>query len=332
MKPSEIHIVDSAESCQIDIEGTIGLPEESQFEHPEERVATYEKFREALRRIAAIEAPEVIVNIRSTGGDVNDALLIHDALRGLDARIVTRCYGYTASAATIIAQAASEGERALSANSLYLIHNAVCATEGNADELASRVELLRQTDARIAGVYAARSGRPAEEFAALMAANNGSGRWLSPEEAIAAGLADRLIEAAETSETDEPADPAETPAGPDEATEPAEPAGAPAATGRTANSVVQGWRRLLAAVGIRRLRQRTTRRTAAEPLPADRNVLHFDAALRAELQQRSQLAAEEARARFGPTTLLPREDPSYSETLRTANERAYAEDARCFRN
>ena len=80
MKKSEIHITDSAQQCHIDIEGTIGVPEEWQFEQPEQRVATYEKFREALRRIAAIEAPEVIVHIRSTGGDVNDALLIHDAL------------------------------------------------------------------------------------------------------------------------------------------------------------------------------------------------------------------------------------------------------------
>ena len=298
MKKSEIHIVDAAEACHIDIEGTIGIPEEWQFDHPEERVATYEKFRAALQRIAEIKAPEVIVNIRSTGGDVNDALLIHDALRALDARITTRCYGYTASAATIIAQAASEGCREISANALYLIHNAVCASEGNAAELASRVELLRQTDAHIAGVYAARSGRPVATFEALMAENNGSGRWLSPDEAIAAGLADRLIDVAER------------------ATE---------AEHRTVPRV-QGWKRLLA---------RITGRPAApagEPLPEDRNVLHFDGPVRAELQQQSQLAAAEARAQFAPTTTLPREDPSYGETLRTANERAYAEDARCFRN
>ena len=301
MKKSEIHIVDSAEQCHIDIEGTIGVPEEWQFEVPEERVATYEKFREALRRIAAIEAPEVIVNIRSTGGDVNDALLIHDALRSLGARITTRCYGYTASAATIIAQAATEGCRELSANALYLIHNAVCATEGNAAELASRVELLRQTDARIASVYAARSGRPASEFEALMAENNGNGRWLSPDEAIAAGLADRLTDVGEVGEY--------------------------AAAGRPKQPVVQGWKRLLTTLGINRRAGE-----APQTLPEDRNVLHFDEETREQLQLRSEIAATEARARFAPTATLLREDPSYSETLRSANERAYAEDAKCFHN
>ena len=108
---SEIQINNTAGVCQIDIEGTIGVPEEWQFEEPDARVATYERFRDTLRRIAEIEAPEVVVNIRSTGGDVNDALLIHDALRQLPARVTTRCYGYTASAATIIAQAAITAKR-----------------------------------------------------------------------------------------------------------------------------------------------------------------------------------------------------------------------------
>ena len=80
---SEIQIDNNAGVCQIDIEGTIGVPEEWQFDRPEARVATYEKFRDAVRRIAEIDASEVVVNIRSTGGDVNDALLIHDALRQL---------------------------------------------------------------------------------------------------------------------------------------------------------------------------------------------------------------------------------------------------------
>ena len=49
---SEIQIDNNAGVCQIDIEGTIGVPEEWQFDRPEARVATYEKFRDAVRRIA----------------------------------------------------------------------------------------------------------------------------------------------------------------------------------------------------------------------------------------------------------------------------------------
>lgn len=194
---NQISIKNEASVCLIEIEGTIGVPEEWQFEDPDTRVATYERFRETVQRIAAVEAEEVIVSIRSTGGDVNDALLIHDALRTLKGKVTTRCYGYTASAATIIAQAASEGCRQLSPNALYLIHRATCSTEGNADDLTAQIALLQATDERLASLYADRSGQPREQFEALMAENGGDGRWLSPDEAIAAGLADTVIGAEE---------------------------------------------------------------------------------------------------------------------------------------
>lgn len=288
---SEIQIDNNAGVCRIDIEGTIGVPEEWQFEEPEARVATYEKFRGAVRRIAEIDAPEVVVNIRSTGGDVNDALLIHDALTALGAHITTRCYGYTASAATIIAQAASPGCREISANALYLIHTAVCATEGNAAELTGKLDLLRQTDTRIAAVYAARSGRPAAEFETLMAENSGNGRWLSPEEAVAAGLADVVTDAA----------------------------GHPAPS--LAQNIARGWERLLARIGL----------SAAEGLPADRNVLHT-ASEEPEMLRRSAAAARQAQQRVAPTQTKPREDPSYGDLARTANQRAYSEDAKRLHN
>ena len=287
---SEIQIKNSAGVCRIEIEGTIGVPEEWQFDQPEARVATYEKFRDTVRRIAGIDAPQIVVDIRSTGGDVNDALLIHDALCSLDAHITTRCYGYTASAATIIAQAASPGCREISANALYLIHTAICAAEGNAAERAGKLDLLRQTDTRIAAVYAARSGRPAGEFEALMAENTGNGRWLSPEEAVAAGLADTVTDNEERT--------------------------APSLAG----NIARGWERLLAGIGLNR----------REELPADRNVL-LTAGERQELLRRSATAIRQAQQNASPTCTKPREDPSYGDTVRTANQRAYAEDVKRFK-
>ena len=108
-----------------------------------------------------------------------------------------------------------------------------------------------------------------------MAENNGNGRWLAPEEAVAAGLADKVVEAAE----------------------------------QPASSLVR----------------------PGPALPADRNVLHFDGEVQA-LRSRSAVAADEARRQAAPTSTQPREDPSCGDTVRSANERAYAEDARRMRN
>ena len=165
---STIKINNEAEVATIDIEGTIGLTESWQFDNDESRVATYERFKECVARIADLRNAHIRVNIRSTGGDVNDAMLIYEALRATGAHVTTCCYGYTASAATIVAQAASEGCRLIAPTSLYLVHNSLCSVEGNAEELEAEVELLRQTDARIAEIYACHSGRGIEEIAALI--------------------------------------------------------------------------------------------------------------------------------------------------------------------
>ena len=196
---TQIKITNEASVCTIDIEGVIGVAESEQFANTTHSIATYERFREEIDTIKSIEADEVVVNIRSTGGDVNDALLIYEALAALDTKITTRCYGYTASAATIIAQAASKGRREIASSALYLIHLSSSAIEGNAADMAERIELLQKTDERIAQLYAQRSGREKESFEALMAQNGGRGRWLSPEEVVEAGLADTIIGGDESS-------------------------------------------------------------------------------------------------------------------------------------
>lgn len=190
---TEIKITNDASVCTIDIEGVIGVPENEQFSDSSHSVATYERLREELDKIGNIQAKEVVVNIRSTGGDVNDALLIYESLVALDAKITTRCYGYTASAATIIAQAASEGCREIASSALYLVHMSSSSIEGNATDLVERIDLLKKTDDRIASLYAMRSGREKESFVVLMEQNGGRGRWLTPEEVVEAGLADTII-------------------------------------------------------------------------------------------------------------------------------------------
>lgn len=187
-------LTSSAGVVTIDIDGVLGTPEEEQFGSGDHRVATYERFVEVLEGLKAEGRVErLVLNIRSTGGCLADALLIYDEARALGVEVITRCYGYVASAATIIAQAASEGCREISANALYLIHCCESAVEGNTHSLLATKELLDKSDERLAEIYALASGRTAAEYRDLMNRNSGKGVWLSPEECVAAGLADRII-------------------------------------------------------------------------------------------------------------------------------------------
>lgn len=196
MQTEKNKITSSARILSIDIDGIIGEPEELQFGGESRSVATYERFEQALAEIGEDKPDRVVLNIRSTGGNLDDALLIYDAAVGLGVEVVTRCYGYVASAATIIAQAASPGCREISANGFYLIHCCESTVEGNSHSLTLTKQLLDKSDQRLAEIYSEASGRPVEEFRALMNENVGKGRWLTPQEALDAGLVDRIIPAA----------------------------------------------------------------------------------------------------------------------------------------
>ena len=354
---TKITIRNEAQTCYIDIEGTIGVEEKHQFERGEKRVATFEAFRREVERIAGVAATNVVVNIRSTGGDVNDALLIYDTLKSLDARITTRCYGYTASAATIIAQAADEGQREISDNAMYLIHRSTCSTDGNASSLESKAELLRKTDEQLARLYAERSGRDAEFFAELMAENGGEGRWLTATEAVEAGLADTIIDnqsvASEGLATDTAPQVKDS---------------------TTAGDIV---RYLLTRLAYRieewidRLYEKHQAKREAKRAEKEAEKAEKEAAKEAEKSEstpepeqeaadspdivpdvapdvapeqseealpkatlaapsRSAIAFDEGQRRYAATDVKPTEDPSMNQPTASANSRAYADDARAF--
>ena len=333
---TKITIRNEAHTCYIDIEGTIGVPEQHQFENASTRIATFDKFREEVARIAEIAATKVVVNIRSTGGDVNDALLIYDALMGLDAHITTRCFGYTASAATIIAQAANDGCREISSNAMYLIHKSTCSIEGNASSLDARADLLRKTDERLASLYALHSGRDAQYFADLMAENNGEGRWLTAEETVEAGLADRIT------------DPLITGALVPEQVE-EEPIPSNVAIPEVVNSAAgEIIRYLLGRLAYRieewleRLHEKHQEKREAkrEQKRAERDAKRSEQAEATEesaLPQAvvhntspSRIAFEEQQQRFTATPIKAAEDPSMNQPMLGSNEQAYADDAKAF--
>lgn len=294
---SQIKIKNEVDCTTIDIEGTIGLSEEWQFDNPESRVATYERFRERVSEIADIKNQSIIVNIRSTGGDVNDAILIYEALRATGAHITTRCYGYTASAATIVAQAASEGCREVATSTLYLIHNSLCSTEGNADELQAEVEMLRETDSRLAEIYASRSGRSIEEMALLMAENGGRGRWLSPSEALAEGLVDRVM-------------------------------GSTAESPSLVERSKQGVKALLKAIGIDADAQRPAPEDDVNYIPRERELSPLPRASATH----SAVALDEGQKRVKATALKEVEDPSPTESPTNPRDNAYRRDAQAIRS
>lgn len=153
---------------------------------------------DASRALAVAPKGEVHVRLSSLGGSLEDGLDIRRRLAD-HGRVVVHIVGMTASAATVLAMGAQR--IVMSRGAALLIHNCSLFVSSwgskNKEEVDEEMDRLRAVhgtlatlDAVMAGIYAARTGRPEAEMAALMSEN----RWLTAAEALALGLVDELAD------------------------------------------------------------------------------------------------------------------------------------------
>lgn len=143
-----------------------------------------------------VDCKSIVVRISSFGGNVSEALGIYELLRSLGNKVTTECIGMNASAATIIAMAGNT--RRMSKYGFYLIHKCSSAVFGNENEMEAELESQRKVNEKLVQLYVDRTGCDKEKIEELMEADNGNGRWLNIEEAMAYGFI--------TEEIDTPAD------------------------------------------------------------------------------------------------------------------------------
>jgi ATP-dependent Clp endopeptidase proteolytic subunit ClpP len=141
-------------------------------------------------QLQAVQAPSIEVHINSPGGDVFDGLAICNLLRAHPKPVDVVVDGLAASAASYIAMAGDTVT--VMPNSQMMIHDASGLCIGNATDMALMAELLDRMSANIAGIYATKTGKPADDWRAAMKAET----WYDADEAVEAGLADRVGELA----------------------------------------------------------------------------------------------------------------------------------------
>lgn len=129
---------------------------------------------------------EIQLHINSPGGEVWQGLTIMNALRQHKARVVVTVDAIAASAASFIAMAGDEIVMALGAE--MMIHDPMNVCAGNAQRMLDMAERLDRESNNIASIYASKAGGTTEQWREAMKAET----WYSAEEAVAAGLADRL--------------------------------------------------------------------------------------------------------------------------------------------
>lgn len=143
--------------------------------------------KDFVAEIRGIKSARIDLHINSLGGAVFDGVAIYNALLNHPAHIVSIVDGVAASAASFIAMAGEEIEVEKTAR--LMIHEASGLTIGNKREMREHADLLESLDQMIAGIYADRAGGEVEHWLALMEAET----WFPAEEAVRAGLANRVV-------------------------------------------------------------------------------------------------------------------------------------------
>lgn len=146
------------------------------------------------KQLAAIDAKTIHLRINSPGGDVFEARAMMTALRQHSAHVVGHIDGLAASAATGIAMACDEVEITRGAN--FMIHNAWTLALGNRHDMAAAAKMLEQVDGELADDYALRSKQDKAQVATWM----NDETWMTANEAVERGFADRIVETVKTAE------------------------------------------------------------------------------------------------------------------------------------
>lgn len=134
------------------------------------------------------DAPITMV-INSPGGSVSAGLAIYDAMQTAECPIITVCSGICASMAAVIFSAGSRGERYIMENAEVMCHQPSAGTQGMVSSMDIDIDHFKKTRTRLNQILAKHTGQSEEQIYK----DTERDRWFSAEEAVAYGLADKII-------------------------------------------------------------------------------------------------------------------------------------------
>ncbi|GAA1714524.1 head maturation protease, ClpP-related [Brachybacterium phenoliresistens] len=134
------------------------------------------------------DVEHIELHLNSPGGEVHEGLAILNQLRQHKASVTVVVDGLAASAASFIAMGADKV--LVAPNAELMIHNAWAVAIGDTDDLRKAADDLSRINTNLARIYQGRAGGTVDDWLEAMAVET----WYSDEEAVAAGLADAILD------------------------------------------------------------------------------------------------------------------------------------------
>ncbi len=140
-----------------------------------------------IGQLNAIAGP-VDLHLNTPGGEVFDGIAIYNALRNRQG-VTVIVDAIAASIGSVIAMGADPGKLFIEPTARMMIHDGFAMAAGNAADLTAMAEQLDSASDTIASIYAARTGRSADQWRNDMKKES----WYTGQQAVDAGLADGLV-------------------------------------------------------------------------------------------------------------------------------------------
>lgn len=137
-------------------------------------------------------AEDINFYINSPGGAVTAGLGIYDTMQFIKSPVSTIVMGQACSMGSFLSQAGQPGKRLVLPNSRTMIHQPSGGAGGQATDMQIQVDEILKMKKNLTQIYVKHNsaGKTYEELEAAMERDN----FMSAEEAVAYGLADKVIE------------------------------------------------------------------------------------------------------------------------------------------
>jgi ATP-dependent Clp protease protease subunit len=134
---------------------------------------------------------DILFYVNSPGGVVTAGMAIYDTMQFIKPDVSTVVMGQACSMGSLLSQAGAVGKRLILPNARHMIHQPSGGARGQATDMLIQVEEILAMKKNLTGIYVKHNsaGKTFEELTTDMERDN----FMSAEQAVAYGLADRII-------------------------------------------------------------------------------------------------------------------------------------------
>ncbi len=138
------------------------------------------------------EDPDKDINIyiNSPGGVITAGMAIYDTMNYIKPDVCTICVGMAASMAAFLLSSGAKGKRYVLPNAEVMIHQPLGGTKGQAEDIKIAADHIVKIRERLNRILAKNTGQTLKKIAQDTDRDN----YLDAEQAVAYGLADKIVE------------------------------------------------------------------------------------------------------------------------------------------